>query len=117
VYDTSGGAPLLATILQVAPNAAWESYDPRGWRLSDKVGAFDGVQQIKLSPGEAGRSKAQLKARGINLPMPSPFDPAAFFDQAPRVVVQLFNSEGMCWASEFTTSRKNTGTEFKAKAP
>jgi hypothetical protein len=117
VYDTSAGATLLATMLTVDANLAWSSYDPRGWRLKDRAGSFDGVQQIKLSPGDAGRSKVQWKASGTLLPMPAAVGTAEFFDQAPFVVVQLLNSEGMCWGSEFASYRKNTQTEFKAKAP
>ena len=107
----------MATFLQVDPSGAWQSYDPRGWGLKDKTGASDGVQQLKLSTGAAGKSKAQLKARGLNVPTPVPVDTTKLFDQDPCVTVQLFNSEGLCWTSEFSASQRNTVDQFKARAP
>jgi hypothetical protein len=44
VYDTAGGMTRLATLLQADPNPAWLSYAPRGWRLKDAAGTFDGVR-------------------------------------------------------------------------
>ncbi len=117
VYDTSGGSSSLATSLQVDANGFWQSYDPKGWSLKDSTGTYDGVQQIKLKPGAIGKSKAQLKARGANLATPVPVDASTFFAQDPNVTVQLLNSEGVCWTSEFTTNLLNTQEQFKAKTP
>jgi hypothetical protein len=44
VYDTAGGMTRLAALLQADPNPAWLSYAPRGWRLKDAAGTFDGVR-------------------------------------------------------------------------
>jgi hypothetical protein len=86
--------------------------------LVDKAGTSSGVQQMKLRPGAAaGKSSASLKARGLNLPTPTPAGHAIFFDQDPDVTVQLYNSEGKCWTSAFTTNLVNTSEQFKARTP
>jgi hypothetical protein len=46
--------------------------------------------------------------------MPAPASSTAFFDQSPGVLVQLVNSAGACWTSEFTApAKKNEGDRFK----
>ncbi len=50
--------------------------------------------------------------------MPAPITPFQFFTQDPSVVVQLVNSEGKCWTSEFAVgdTSRNDGGRFRAKA-
>jgi hypothetical protein len=117
VYDSTGGENSLATVLEVAPNGAWLNKDPKGWLYKDKLLLEDGVKQIKLRPGAVdGKSRARLKARGVNLPLPAAVG-ATFFAQDPQVSLQLHNSEGRCWTSVFTTNRSSTPEKFKAKVP
>ncbi len=118
VYDTSGGVSTLATSLTVPPGPLWDDRDPRGWQYKDRGGASDGVQQIKLKPNVAGRSVAQVKAKGVNLPTPTPFSGTEFFDQDLTVTVQLVNSDtSVCWTSPFTAARTNAADRFKATSP
>jgi hypothetical protein len=51
-------------------------------------------------------------------PVPVPLGGGAYFDQDPRVTVQLVNSDNTCWTSEFTSADtvKNTEAQFKALA-
>ena len=81
----------------MSPNAAWTDKSPKGWLYSDKTGTFDGVQQFKLRPGEAGRSAVQVKAKDLNLSTPVPVG-LSLFAQDPKLTVQLFNTEGVCWS-------------------
>ena len=117
VYDTTASASSLETGVDVVPGGAWTSKAPKGWSYKDKTGASDGVQGIQLRTGAGGRTKAQVKARGVNLPMPAPFG-AEYFDQDPNVIVQLVSSEGLCLTSSFDASgtTKNEPAQFKAKA-
>jgi len=118
VYDSRSGATSLATSLSVDPSTLWQSKDPKGWLLVDKAGTSAGVQQFKLKPGaEVGKSSASLKARGLNLPTPTPAGTSIFFDQDPDVTVQLHNSEGKCWTSTFTSNLLNSAEQFKARTP
>jgi hypothetical protein len=54
----------------------------------------------------------------VNIPLPVPRSGTVYLNQDTSVVVQLVNNEtSLCWTSEFTTSTKNNGVQFKAKAP
>jgi hypothetical protein len=118
IYDSTASVDQLVGGVQIAPNANWESKDPKGWKYKDKTGTEGGVQKAQLKTGDAGKSKAQVKAKGLNLTLPAPVSGTEFFDQDPRVTVQLVNDETpTCWTSEFTTAKKNTSEQFKAKSP
>jgi hypothetical protein len=59
-----------------------------------------------------------VKAKGINLPTPIPEGPSAFFQQNPNVIVQLINSSGLCWTTEFTPpAATNNDARFKDALP
>jgi hypothetical protein len=118
VYDTTLAVESLVASIRVEPNAGWQSKDPKGWKYKDKTGAENGVQKVQLKTGDAGKSKAQVKAKGAAIPMPQPFSGTEFFDQDTEVIVQLVNDQtATCWTSEFTTAKKNEVDQFKAKAP
>ena len=118
VYDMTGAVPRVAASLTLPPQFAWLNKDPKGWQYKDKLGSVDGIQQIKIKPGLDGKTKFQMKARGPNLPTPAPFSATKFFDQNPDVTVQVFNDQTpTCWTSSFTTAKKNTVSQFKAKSP
>jgi hypothetical protein len=117
LYDSSAGVPVLVSSLQVDPNGAWRDKEPKGWSYKDKAGAFDGVQKMQIRRGTAGKSKAQVSARGTGIPMASPASPEQYFAVDPSVTVQLINTEGACWTSDFTTASKNAPDRFKAKEP
>jgi len=65
IYDQTGSTPALVGDLRIDPNAAWASKDPKGLSYKDKLGAEDGVQKGKLKTGVAGKSQAQVKAKGV----------------------------------------------------
>ncbi len=117
VYDTAASVSSLAAWARVDPNAAWRDKSPRGWAYKDKSAAFDGIDKIKLKPGAAGRSKAQLRSKGVGTPTPLPVAVDRLFSLDPSVTVQLINSDGVCWTSEFSAAdvRKNSEKKFKAK--
>jgi hypothetical protein len=118
VYDSTSGADTHVTTVEVDASVLWVNKDPKGWSYKDKTGSQDGVQKIGLNPGSAGKTKAQLSAKGTLVPVPLPIVGGAYFDQDPRVTVQLVNSNGACWTSEFTSADtvKNTEAQFKALA-
>jgi hypothetical protein len=95
---------------------------PKGWKYKDKTGSQDGVIGVSLKTGLAGYPKAKVKAAGIALPLPLPFDLTSFFDQSSTVTVQLVKNGGpggdVCWTSEFEVAdtKLNTPTQFKATA-
>ena len=118
IYDGVGGAPVLVgDPILFAPDSAWQDKNPKGWKYKDKLGSNDGVQKAQLKPGAALKSKAQVKAKGVSIPMPAPAQSEKFFEANPSVIVQLVTSEGKCWTSEFSTAKKNSGDQYKAKGP
>ena len=117
VYDSIGGVDFLATALEIAPGTKWTSQAPKGFKYKDPARLSGGVLRAQLRAGPIGKTKAFLVASGGNLLLPAPAG-ATFFEQSPRVTVQLRNDEtGTCWGSEFTTNTKNRPDLFKAKTP
>jgi hypothetical protein len=68
--------------------------------------------------GAIAKTKVSLNAGGAALPLPGPFSASAYFDQDPKVLVQLINSAGACWESEFTAADTSgtSATGFRASA-
>ncbi len=117
VYDTTASSPVLAAKLDVAPSSSlWSDDDPKGVRHKDKAGTSDGVTSLQLKTGAAAKTKVKLTAKGAALPLPAAAG-TAYFEQDPKVVVHLFNSEGACWTSEFTSAatKKHDDGSFKAQ--
>ena len=117
VYDSSGGVGVVRTALRVDPGMLWDNKDPKGWKYKDKNGTSDGATKVSLKVKDAGKNQAMVAAKGVNIPMPMPVGGGRYFEQAPNVIVQLINSKGVCWNSEFTTFKKNEDSQFQAKAP
>ncbi|MFQ5479374.1 MAG: hypothetical protein ACE5E4_12240, partial [Candidatus Binatia bacterium] len=117
VYDSVATQPSLATSLVLLPNPKWTDRNPVGFTYRDKTAVEDGIRTLRVRPGLRGWSKAQIRATGGQLPMPSPVSASTFFFQDTEVVVQMFNGEGVCWTSTFTTAdtKKNTKKKFKAR--
>jgi len=77
---------------------------------------------LLLKASDSGKAKAQLKAKGIHLALPSAIGGGEYFDQDPSVIVQLLKRSGpgapVCLTSEFGPGHtiKNEETQFKAVA-
>jgi hypothetical protein len=78
-------------------------YDPKAqW--------VQGLTEIRLLPGPAGRSKALVRGRGTRLTLPDP-------PLTAPVTLQLQGSHGQCWSATYSTQiMKNADGAFKAKA-
>ncbi|MFN2427230.1 MAG: hypothetical protein ABR587_12375 [Candidatus Binatia bacterium] len=118
MYDSTAGVDSLVTKLEINPTSAWSNESPRGWTYRDRSASEDGVQQLQLTAGQAGRTRVRLGAKGPGIPMPAAFSSAELFDQNTQVTIQLFNdATSACWTSAFPSSIVNTATRFKAKTP
>ena len=118
IYDEIGSVALAVAGLDVGPSATWVSKAPKGFDYKDKSGSENGATKVQLRTGAAGKSKASFAAKGLNIPMPTPFSATKLFNQDAGVIVQLVNDEtATCWTSEFTAATKNDDSSFKAKAP
>jgi len=116
VYDSTADVPTLVSTVVINPSNNWFDKNPKGFKYKDTSGLSNGVQQVKLLPGAANRSKVMIKAKGANIPMPIPTSDTRYFNQNSEVVVQLVNTSGVCWTSSFTaaSTKKNTSTLFSA---
>jgi len=118
IYDGESGLPVLETRLEVPPSVLWTTNSTTTWKYKDKLLTQDGVLSILLKSGPALKTKAMVKAKGANITMPVPEGPSAFFEQNPKVIVQLLNDLGMCWTSEFLPpATKNNDERFKDSLP
>ncbi|HYD49131.1 MAG TPA: choice-of-anchor V domain-containing protein [Terriglobales bacterium] len=87
---------------------------PKGYKYKNKAGAPTGVRSAKLSAGLAGKSKLQVKAKGIDLP-----DLALAPVGAATVTVQLINTAtAICFGDVYSGAEisKDEPAKFKAKA-
>lgn len=117
IYDSSSTLGEEPTVFEVPADAGkWSAKAPKFVQYKDKAGTAAGIILMKISAGSVGKSKVKLIAKGANLTIPAPSSGAAFFDLGPNVQVQLFNSEGECWATEYTAAKKNTAGQFIGKA-
>jgi hypothetical protein len=89
----------------------WSPLGDRGYRYKDSGGSAAGVTKILLKGGAAGKSLAQVKGKGANLPDPT-------FSNLPLpVTAQLVNSQtNTCLEATYQTAdvKKNDGGRFKA---
>jgi hypothetical protein len=89
----------------------WSPLAERGYRYKDSGGSAAGVTKILLKGGEAGKSLAQVKGKGTNLPDPT------FTNLPLPVTAQLVNTQtNTCLEATYQTAdvKKNDGGRFKA---
>ena len=88
----------------------------QGLQVQGPTGSNGGITKIIVKSGAAGKSKALVKGKGMNLPDFDSDLPVAALDLP--MVVQLRNKQnGLCWGSSFSTPKKNLLTQFNAKNP
>ena len=116
-WDTTGGVPRLVASTGIGAGttcdgaACWRA-TRTGFRYKDRSASVEGVRQLVLKAGSAGRSKIQLRAQGAGLALPS-----LPFAQGPATTVQLRASNGTCFESSYgAPARRNDATEFKDRA-
>jgi hypothetical protein len=106
--DVCAGKPCWKPIGK-APN------DPKGpgkgYKYKDSDLSSDGVLKLLYKGGDAGKSKAIVIGKGINLP---PDIPAAL-QASSQVTVQLRSSDGLCLSVDLSHIKKQESAFFKAK--
>jgi Thrombospondin type 3 repeat len=103
----------LTELTVPADSMKWKPVSTKGFKYKDSGGSADGVTNILLKSGAAGKSKALVKAKGTNLSLPP-------FGNLPLpVTAQLVNSEtNACFQATYVLQdvKKNDLGQFKAKA-
>jgi hypothetical protein len=118
VYDRVGGTPKVVSTL-VVPHGGncggkpcWKANGSNGFTYGDKTLAHDGVKQIRLRAGRAGKAQIQLQAKGVSLGWTGTGGVLPF-TQSPTATVQLTNSTGACWSADYSApARKNRSDLF-----
>lgn len=114
IYDARAGSPALLARLH-APGGSlcggkpcWKS-SRKGFGYKDRLGAGDGVKQVSLVAGAAGKASVQVKAGGVALPdLPLPF--------SSPVTVQLRAPSGVCWGATYSSAAlvRDPAEQFRA---
>ncbi len=115
VWDETAGVPRLVGSLGVpvggtcAGKPCWRATST-GFRYRDPNAANDGIRQIVLKAGAAGRGKIQIRGQGDKLALPR-----LPFAQASTVTVQLRNDGSpSCWGATYgAPARRNQSDQFK----
>lgn len=117
IYDHVSTTPTAATVLEIPYGAGWSDSAPKGVSFKSKTGSPDGVQQVKIKTGIDGKTQVQVKAKGENIPMPTPAG-ERLFAQTPKVTVQFHRmGSETCWGSDYFvegTKSNDANTGFQA---
>jgi hypothetical protein len=121
VYDESAGVPTAVVAMTVpaggtcAGKPCWAA-KKTGFLYKDKDLTNDGFMQLQLTTGAAGKAKIVAKGKGERLPMPVPIGPGLFV-QDTAVIVQLVNSDNLCWEADFSApAKKDDLKQFSDKS-
>jgi hypothetical protein len=112
------GTPALLFSAKAPHGALWQATGgtpPKGYKYTDKLGGNAGITKVQVAIGDLGKSKAQMKGKGANLPgVTLPLPPG----QLP-VTVQLWNSTtSQCWTANYTNAPvKNDAAKLLLKLP
>jgi hypothetical protein len=108
----AGTADALVATLSIPPsNTKWQASGDKGYKYKDLTNSQSGVSKVILKGGAAGKTKALLKGKGVNLP-----DPLNAGALGTPVTAQLLNHQtGICWETVFNSPTKSTDALFKAK--
>ncbi|HEV7733497.1 MAG TPA: hypothetical protein VGR62_15120 [Candidatus Binatia bacterium] len=86
----------------------------KGWVYVDEATTPHGVSKVTLTPGEAGKARVAVEAKGSLVetsPVGFPTMPLAL-----PVEVQVQVTNGECWAATFGSARRNDAGRFRAKS-
>jgi cysteine-rich repeat protein len=72
----------------------------KGARYRNPASSPDGIDQVHLAAGSAGRAKARVHGKGVNLRVPP-------LPLALPLQVQLQSEAGRCWSATYTEARRN----------
>lgn len=108
---------VLTLQAQIPPNPKfWKRYGSSGYNYKDKQGSVEGITNIRLRAGKAGKSHLEVRGKGASLPLPAPVSGTRFFNAATSVIVQLHQSSGACYATEFPSARVKANSASKVRA-
>ena len=103
--STTGGGRCCSRRTCRPARSKWSAIGDKGYKYKDQTGAEDGITKIIVKGGDAGKSKALVKGKGVNLPDFDSDLPIAMGD-LPLVVQLRNNASGICWEGSFASSEE-----------
>jgi hypothetical protein len=100
-YDSVAASASLSSQVAIAAGERWHDKNPNGYVYVDPALSADGVKRVRMKTGVATQSGIRLAAFGVRLPLSPAAGADRYFEQDPRVTIQLVASTGQCWTSEF----------------
>ena len=83
-----------------------------GFRYKDRNLTPDGLSKLVLKEGGAGKARILLRGKGSDLMIPT-----LPLTQDLTITVQLLNSDGFCWESQYSAPPLKSRTDqFKDKS-
>jgi hypothetical protein len=115
VLERPAGSPSLTLLASVLPGGTcagqpcWRPLDG-GFRFADPGGAQDGIRNIQLRAGAAGRAKATVKGRGAGLALPA-------LGLSTPVTARLVRvGTPSCWEATFSAPTRKDAGQFKSRS-
>jgi hypothetical protein len=119
VYDAANqlkGEYLLEQAGATCDDApCWKAVSDKGYAYKDKAATADGIQQAKLSAGDAGKGKVAIKGKNSSGHLPTGL--AALLQYQTSATVQVLSSNAACFGIGLTEIKKADGLVFKASGP
>jgi hypothetical protein len=110
-YDETAGTTSLVMNAAAPAGSNWVPTSA-GFKFASHTLTPNGLKQIILQQGVAGKAKITVSGKGANLGLPT-----LPLKQDPGIVVQLQNSAGVCWEADYSTPAKpNNSASFKDKS-
>lgn len=123
VYDDAGA---LVSDYEVeragefcAGRRCWRSISTRGFKYRDKLLEADGIDQIKVKGGDAGRGRADAKGKNdVKKGLAAlPVGVAEALASTSFATIQLRIDDGVCLTAQLHTIKKQTSEQFTAMTP
>ncbi len=119
VYDADG----LIAAKEVPSQGTCDGKDcgkatgTKGFLYKSKTGVADGVTQIKLASGDAGKAQVKVQAKGKGGNLASPDVPLPVGSVIAQVIVDDGSPAPVCFETTFATFSKNDEKQYSAKGP
>jgi hypothetical protein len=119
IYDAANqlkGTYTIARADQMCGDAlCWSAVSDKGYKYKDKSTAADGILNMKLNGGDAGKGKVKIKGKNTASHLPTGI--AASLQNQTSATVQVLSSDASCFGVKLTQVKKADGTVFSAAGP
>jgi hypothetical protein len=94
----------------------WKALSDKGYLYKDKDGTADGITQVKLTGGDAGKGSVKIQGKNSSGNLPTGVV-AGLLNNPSGATAQVLSSNGVCFSIGLTDVKKADVTAFKANGP